>query len=277
MRKRRGCEAMGGEASMKMRLLASRIINGMINPFNLEIRRIRPQIAPNIGGPSCDDRLKHMKLLGFSPRIVFDVGAFIGKWAVSVAAIFPDARLVLIEPNMDIIDEIEKNIESIRDRVVIRSVAVSDKTGKGKLNVWDNSKHNNRLTALAASSLLPHVQGLPTKQINVDLTTLDSIAEEIQMYPDVLKLDLQGGEKKALLGAQSLLRLVELCIVEFGCLDAYINRTTSRDLMEIMYDNGFCLYDIVDMRYRPYDGALAGGDFFFLKADSQLREHKDYF
>lgn len=153
--------------------IASRIINGMINPFNLEIRKIRPQIVGNIGGPSCGDRLKHMKLLDFSPKIVFDVGAFIGKWAVSIAEMFPDARLVLIEPNMDIIDEIERNIESIRDRVVIRSAAVSDKPGKGSLNVWDNSKHNNRMTALAASSLLRHVQGPPTKQIDVDITTLD--------------------------------------------------------------------------------------------------------
>jgi len=47
--------------------------------------------------------------------------------------------------------------------------------------------------------------------------------------------------------------------------------------MDIMYDNGFYLYDIVDLRYRPCDGALAGGDFFFIKASSKLRARKDYF
>ena len=78
-------------------------------------------------------------------------------------------------------------------------------------------------------------------------------------------------------GAEKILKSVELCIIEFGCLDAYVDRTTSRQLMDIMYDNGFCLYDIVDLRYRPYDGALAGGDFFFIKTSSKLKAHKDYF
>ena len=178
-------------------------------------------------------------------------------------------------PNITV--PIEKNIQLIKHRITVVNAAVSDKPGKGQLNVWDNPKHNDKITALAASSLLDHVQGRATKKIDVDIKTLDMIVEESKKLPDLLKLDLQGGEIKALIGAKELLKSVELCIVEFGCLDAYVGRTTPNDLMEIMYNSGFCLYDIVDLRYRPYDGALAGGDFFFIKTKSKLRKHKDYF
>jgi len=260
-----------------MKEIAKKIARSILDPFGLEIRRIRPEFPPIIGIPSCQERLRHMRKLDFLPKVIYDCGAFVGSWAASVSEIFPEADLVLVEPNVDMLVEIERNTQPIKERITVVNAAVSDKPGKGQLNVWDNPRHNNKITALAASSLLAHVQGRPAKKIDIDIKTLDMIAEETKKLPDLLKLDLQGGEKKALVGGKKLLKAVGLCIVEFGCLDAYVDRTTARDLMEIMYDSGFCLYDIVDMRYRPYDGALAGGDFFFVKRSSRLKKHEDYF
>ncbi len=68
----------------------------------------------------------------------------------------------------------------------------------------------------------------------------------------------------------------EAFIIEFGCLPAYEDRTTPNDLFKIMYANNYCLYDIIDLIYRPYDNALTGGDFFFVKNDSDLKSHKGY-
>jgi FkbM family methyltransferase len=229
------------------------------------------------GSPTCEDRLKHMKGLGFDAKVIYDCGAFIGRWALDVSAIYTQSELVLVEPNPQVHEQIIANTSSIKERVRVVAAAVSDHEGVGILNVWDNPRHKNPVIALAASSLLPHVQGKPSKEEAVRVTTIDTIVEETGKQPDLLKLDLQGGEHKALLGAGKTLGRAELCIVEFGCLQAYVARTTPRDLMDLMYDHGFCLYDIVDLIYRPYDGALAGGDFFFIKRDGRLREHKDYF
>lgn len=65
-------------------------------------------------------------------------------------------------------------------------------------------------------------------------------------------------------------------IIEFGVLEAYINRATPRQLLDIMIDNNYCLYDVVDLIYRPYDDALTGGDFFFVKNSSVLSRYKGY-
>ncbi len=260
------------------------LIQGLLRSAGYEIQRVQNisnkvihdiQVIHDI--PSCEDRLRHAADLGFKPEVIYDCGAFIGKWAKQIHGMYPEAEFILIEPNHYLHDEIGKNIQSWRSGVRIVSAAVAQEAGQAELNIWENSKHRDKFTALAASSLLSHVQGKPSKKIQVEVKTIDSIIEETGKIPDLLKLDLQGAEKSALLGATMALRKAEMVIIEFGCLDAYENRTSPHDLFDILYQFDFRLYDIVDLQYRPFDDSLVGGDFFFVKKDSKLKEHKDYF
>ena len=125
--------------------------------------------------------------------------------------------------------------------------------------------------------MLDHVQGEATRSVPVDVKRIDDIAEQTGLKPDLLKLDLQGAELPALKGAVQVLESCEFCVIEFGCLEAYKKRTTPAELLSFMDEQGFILYDIVDVKYRPFDGAMMGGDFFFVKRDSQLKAHRDYF
>jgi len=149
-------------------------------------------------------------------------------------------------------------------------MAVAEKSGQINFNIWGDP-----LNATSAS-LQDHVRGVAENIVTVEVSTLDSIAAEYNVAPELVKLDLQGAEIRALDGAVSLLKSVEMFLVEFGCLNAYVDRATPRQLLEIFYDNDYCLYDIVECHYRPYDGALTGGDFIFVKNYSQLRSYKGW-
>ena len=227
--------------------------------------------------PECNDRLAHVKSLGFNPDVVFDCGAFIGRWAKDANQLFPAAKLVLVEPNSDVYAQIADHTTGFESQITLIKAAVGESSGTMNLNIWDNPKHNNKTTALAASSLLNHVQGEATRTVAVDVRTIDDIAEQTGLKPNLLKLDLQGAELPALKGAVRTLESCELCIIEFGCLDAYKERTTPAQLVSFMDERDYALYDIVDVRYRPFDGAMMGGDFFFVKRGSQLKAHRDYF
>lgn len=185
---------------------------------------------------SCFGRLEHIKHLGLNPKVIFDCGAFVGEWTTRVSEIFPDAIFLLVEPNKEIIARTKMNIEKISSKCILLNVAVGEKSESGYLNVWENTEHENRDTALGASSLHSHVQGQATKQIPVEIQTLDTISSKYKLVPDLVKLDLQGGELATLKGATSLFGKTECFFIEFGCLEGYINRTTPRDLMDIMYD-----------------------------------------
>jgi FkbM family methyltransferase len=188
-----------------------------------------------------------------------------------ISRIFPEAQFVLIEPNKRILYKTNENISTINPRPLLLDVAIGANPGTGFLNIWGDD-----LKTFEGASLLSHIKGNAENKIKTEITTIDMISKSTGFIPDFVKLDLQGTELDALRGAESILERTELFVVEFGCLEAYKNRTTPRDLLNIMYENGYSLYDITDLIYRPFDGALVGGDFFFIKNNSLLKAYKDY-
>lgn len=245
-----------------------RMINIPLNKVGLAIVRTTQSAKHSI--PTWKERIELAKTLGFSPDFIFDGGAFKGLWTQEVARLFPGAEIVLIEPNSYVLESIKENISHIRPTPTIINAALGESKGKARFNIWRDVESDT------GASLLDHVSGNAAHVIEVDVETIDDISERTAIVPDLVKLDLQGGELAALKGATKVLKHAECVVVEFGCLEAYVGRTTPRDLMEIMYTNNYCLYDIVDCHYRPYDKALTGGDFLFVKNDSILREYKGW-
>lgn len=221
--------------------------------------------------PTCFSRLENAKNIGFDPKVIFDCGASIGSWTIGASRMFSGTQIVAVEPNKKIINILKEKTSNITPRPIIVEGAVGEKKGKAFLNIWDNEE-----TKMSGSSLKEHVQGEPREKMEIELHALDDLALDLKLKPDLIKLDLQGGEIEALAGAQQLLKETEMFIIEFGVLEAYFNRSTPRKLLDIMFDNDYCLYDVVDLIYRPYDDALTGGDFFFLKNSSPLRKYKGY-
>ena len=246
-----------------MKSFIKKVVTRSFNAIGLDI--VRQGHARRWGS-----RMRHAKELGFSPKAILDGGAFRGLWAKDAAEIFPGAQLVVVEPNPALQEIIARNVSGIDPLPKIVEAALGETPGTAPFNIWHEADADQ------GASLLDHVSGKAGKVVDVNVETLDGIAERLAFKPDLLKLDLQGGELAALNGGQEVLRHAELVLVEFGCLEAYVGRTTPRQLIDKMYDSGFCLYDIVDMSNRPYDGALTGGDFIFIKTTSALRSHKGW-
>lgn len=221
--------------------------------------------------PSFDQRMANMIRIGFSPKCIFDCGASVGQWSYKVSRLFPGAQIVAIEPNSMVIEKAKDQLKAVRPQVILEQCAIGAEKGKAFLNIWDNEH-----TKMSGSSLKDHVQGEPRNRMEVELETLDNLCQRHGVIPELVKLDLQGGELEALKGAGQILQNTEVIISEFGCLQAYIDRTTPFDLMRVMYEHDYCLYDIIDLIYRPYDNALTGGDFIFVKNTSMLKKYKGY-
>lgn len=214
-------------------------------------------------------RVRWLSTVGFKPLTVFDAGAFEGHWTATTAAVFPDARFVLIEPNPQSMQSARKRLARHSPTPFYVEAAVGATAGSARLNIWSRE-------AEQGSSLLGHVAGAPQEAVEVRVTTLDAIAAEVGHYPELVKLDLQGFELEALKGARRVVAEARIFIIEFGCLPAYIDRVSPRDLLDHMYESGYVLYDVFDLLYRPYDGALTGGDFVFVKKDDDLRSYLGY-
>jgi len=220
--------------------------------------------------PLFKNRLTNLVKLGFESPIIVDGGAHIGNWTKIVSEFFPNSKYILIEPNPLVFSRINANLPNNITYTIVEK-ALGAQKGSLELNIWEGV--DNELTG---SSLCEHVRGDASKKINCEIIQLDSIIEIYQQVPNLIKLDLQGYEIHALQGAKEILKKSEIIIIEFGCLDAYKDRTSINDLINVMYENSYCLYDIIDLHYRPYDNALTGGDFIFVKKSSKLKQYKGW-
>jgi len=221
--------------------------------------------------PKVMDRLKNMKNHGFNPKVIIDGGAHLGKWSESMSEMYPKANFIIVEPNPAVNQKIEERINPTGIKYELIKKALGPEKGETFLNVWEEAD-----TKLVGSSICEHVRDEEPNKVTCEVINIDSIAEEFKVTPDLVKLDLQGYELEALKGATKVMEKAELFLIEFGCLEAYVERATPRDLINFMYDHNFSLYDIVDLHYRPYDNALTGGDFFFISNNSPLKEYKGW-
>ena len=132
--------------------------------------------------------------------LVFDVGSHHGLHTICMAR--HSARVVAVEPNPHNVAILKTNtkLNSLHN-VVIRQVAVGDSIGKIAL-LRDSNQ----------GGVLPRKTGsLPT--VDVEVLPLDRVAQECG-FPNLLKIDVEGFEDRALKGASQILQRCPKIVIE---------------------------------------------------------------
>ncbi len=133
-----------------------------------------------------------VKAIPPGPCIFVDIGAAIGYYCLLVAKDRPDATLHAFEPNLDHHPRILDNAAlNNAPAITLHAEAVGERPGQG---VLAGSGFGGYLARAAGA------QGRP-----VTTTTIDAIAAALGTI-HLMKIDIQGGEVPALLGADAALR-----------------------------------------------------------------------
>lgn len=246
-----------------MKSQLKKIVRQSVRKFGFDIIKLGEM-------PLLKDRVANLAKLGFQSNVIVDGGAHMGKWTATVSEFFPSSKFILVEPNPTVYSKVGETLPGNIEYTLVKAALGAEK-GKLELNVWDDVDTN-----LVGSSLRGHIRGEAAVKVPCDVVPLDDLISVYKEVPNFVKLDLQGYELPALEGAKEMLKHTELMIIEFGLLDAYVDRTTVRDLVNLMHDNEYSLYDVIDFHYRPYDKALTGGDFIFVKNSSKLKQYKGW-
>jgi FkbM family methyltransferase len=236
----------------------------LFEAFGLEVRKKRKE---KIERASMRGALRQLRVLGFRPRTVIDVGV---AWQTDeLYAEFPEAEILLIEPQVEFEPCLKKICAEYKAQYVV--AAAGAKPGKAIFNV-----HPERPDG---SSLLKEVEGAQVDGVprEVRVVTIDQMcAEKGLKGPYLLKLDVQGAELEVLAGAREVLQETEAIHLEVTLFATMIGGPQLYDVVARMKELGFVAYDICGVLYRPLDGALAQADFVFVREHGMFRKSHAY-
>lgn len=164
-------------------------------------------------------------ILASMPATFIDVGANIGSYTL-VASESKSAFVVSIEPHPATFATLTQNVKrNGRENVVCLNIALSDHDGDAELtNKADSSINRVTEHADACEGCVP-----------VRCRTLDSLCEELNVQPAVVKIDVEGHEARVIAGSRKCLRGASLFLIEGGERPEIRSAMGSYDLLGPLY------------------------------------------
>jgi FkbM family methyltransferase len=220
--------------------------------------RLKWKIKVALGVPNMEASLLHMKRNGFCPKTVIDVGAYTGTWTRMCRGLFPDARVLMIEPQSRL-RQMLSGIAASDSHVEFSPVLVGSRI-QAEVSFYE---------AETASSIFQGAQRCATAVL--PMTTLDEVTKNTDFsLCEFIKLDVQGAELAVLEAAGNTLRSTEAVLMEVNLLEIYSGVPLFDRAVAFMAERGFRVYDICSFMRRPLDNALWQVDVIFVRASSPL-------
>ena len=187
-------------------------------------------------------------------KVYYDIGANYGYFCLKLA---PKARYVYaFEPVSQTNEILLRNIKRNKlSNIIVYKLGLSDKKASAEINLYRSSGHNSLF-------LRGDLKAYPNHQVGqevIDLVTLDDLIQEERLGPpDLIKIDIEGGELYALRGAREVIKKYQPVLVveylEIG--EVYQDANYVRnDLLTELESHNYVIYgipaDFTDLTVYP--------------------------
>lgn len=203
------------------------------------------------------DFFRRLAALGFETSVVVDVGGSNGAWSSVIAEVFPAARFELFEPLATVRADYADVLEAQRLRFAnfrVHPAALGNRNGEA--DFW-SEPHG------VGSSLLVSA-GPKSEWIRVPMWRLDDYRHAHAIgQPEVIKIDVQGGELMVLEGGPETVANADVLHIETWLARGYGKATPLlHELMDHLRPLGHVLVQLGEYWRRP-DQELVVVDAFF--------------
>ena len=210
------------------------VIVPTVNPVMQRLRELHDQqLLPK----DHVDYLWGMRHDDISPQVIYDIGACVLHWTNPAKEVWPDAKIIPIEA-MQEVGELytEKGFDQWVGGCLLSDCEEEVEFYENLEHPGGNSlyKENNELSPLA-DELFPE-----ENKVKRRTSTLDDIVKRFNLpKPDMIKMDIQGAELKALKGATETLKTVDHLILELQHKDYNFGAPKSDEVIEYLKTVGF--------------------------------------
>ena len=145
--------------------------------------------------------------------VYFDIGANVGVFTIYPAKRYHDIQIFAFEPDGSNLALLKENLieNNIKENVLTYGLGISNSVGLSKLHIQDLTPgsalqtEDKNIIKTSVTGNLPIVwtEGIFT-------VTIDYFCKELNVIPNVIKIDTDGNENKILMGAKTILKNPEL-------------------------------------------------------------------
>jgi len=192
--------------------------------------------------------------------LMLDVGANVGQTITAFRHHFPHAEIHAFEPSEPAWEQLHRT-HGADPSVTLHRFGAAAAPGSATLNTISTNPSMNSILDPGNKSINDY-DGVET----IELRRLDDVAGELEWTAvDVLKMDVEGFEDQALLGASDALSrsLFKMIFLEVGFVQRWEQAPLFRDIEELLDAYGYQLYDLFDLKHYP-NGQLRRADALFL-------------
>ena len=218
-------------------------------------------------------RLTWLGLRDRDIRLILDVGANTGQFALEAHRMFPRARFICFEPLQEVAQTLQANLRRSGMDAQVRNVALSDAPGQKPFHLHVGHSPSSSLLPTTEHGAALYPQMADQRVVEVSVDTLDAALDAAlgaNAQPaegeTLLKLDVQGNELRVLRGASGTLRHLDhvLCEVNFDPL--FEGQPNFAEICAHLTESGFSYAGALDQVYGP-NGRLVYADELFTRRD----------
>ena len=170
-------------------------------------------LRQNEGMSDLYEKVSQPWLKNIGIKTILDIGANVGQSTVTLARVFPDAKIYAFEPIPACYEKLASKFVNSGNVSTI-NIALGAEPGELSLELSDYTpsssfrKMHNR-----------HVEAFPntvvSQTVSLRVDTLDNIGNTLVLQEPILaKIDVQGFEDKVIAGGQETLKRCQLVILE---------------------------------------------------------------
>ena len=212
--------------------------------------------------------LEELRLSGYAPGTLLDVGAHLGAFSTAFATIFPACRSTLVEPNPHCVEHLK------RSAFEVLPVAASHVNGKSQFFLTKEWLQTTGASLYRENT--PFFRDETVLVVDVDTARLDDVLPERTF--DFIKIDVQGAELDALVGGERLFRQADYVLIEVSLVEYNIGAALPEEVIRKLESYGFHRARPVEFHRLKgvMEGALLQMDFLFERTFARKTQSHAY-